>query len=83
MGSARDWISTSFEEDQGNVSNVAGIAFIGFELWTLRGDELTEDEAAKARNSSTSMALPAAAPPSSSPSPATNHAGRHHHPRHR
>ena len=31
------------------ISIVAGIAFIGFALWTLRGDELTEEEASKAR----------------------------------
>ena len=35
---------------------VAVSAFHGFALWTLRGDELTDDEAAKARNS-TGMAL--------------------------
>lgn len=50
------WIGTSFEEYQSAISIVAGIAFLGFALWTLRGDELTDDEAAKARNS-TGMAL--------------------------
>ena len=49
-------IGTSFEDYQGSISVVAGIAFVGFALWTLRGDELTEDEAAKARNS-TGLAL--------------------------
>jgi len=29
------------------ISIVAGIAFLGFAAWTLRGDELDEDEAAK------------------------------------
>jgi putative Ca2+/H+ antiporter (TMEM165/GDT1 family) len=50
------WIGTSFAEYQSAISIVAGIAFLGFALWTLRGDELTDDEAAKARNS-TGMAL--------------------------
>ncbi|TDD24644.1 TMEM165/GDT1 family protein [Nonomuraea diastatica] len=31
------------------ISVVAGLAFLGFAAWTLRGDELTEDEAQKAR----------------------------------
>ncbi|GGT21919.1 TMEM165/GDT1 family protein [Nonomuraea spiralis] len=30
------------------ISVVAGVAFLGFALWTLRGDELTEEEAGKA-----------------------------------
>ncbi len=49
-------IGTAFADYQGAISVVAGLAFLGFALWTLRGDELTEDEAAKARNS-TGMAL--------------------------
>lgn len=49
-------IGTSFEDYQGAISVVAGVAFLGFGAWTLRGDELTEDEAAKARNS-TGVAL--------------------------
>lgn len=49
-------IGTSFADYQGAISVVAGIAFLGFGAWTLRGDELTDDEAAKARNS-TGMAL--------------------------
>ncbi|TDE60350.1 TMEM165/GDT1 family protein [Nonomuraea mesophila] len=32
------------------ISVVAGLAFLGFAAWTLRGDELTEDEAQKARH---------------------------------
>ncbi|MFI7440674.1 TMEM165/GDT1 family protein [Nonomuraea indica] len=31
------------------ISVVAGIAFLGFALWTLRGDELTEEESRKAQ----------------------------------
>lgn len=31
------------------ISIVAGIAFLGFALWTLRGDELTKEEEDKAR----------------------------------
>ncbi|GAB3657390.1 TMEM165/GDT1 family protein [Nocardioides korecus] len=43
-------IGTSFAEYQGVISVVAGVAFLGFALWTLRGDELTEAEADKARS---------------------------------
>ncbi|MET7338876.1 TMEM165/GDT1 family protein [Nonomuraea sp. NPDC005650] len=31
------------------ISLVAGLAFLGFAAWTLRGDELTEDESKKAQ----------------------------------
>ncbi|MEU7899329.1 TMEM165/GDT1 family protein [Nonomuraea sp. NPDC049152] len=31
------------------ISIIAGIAFLGFALWTLRGDELTEEESQKAK----------------------------------
>ena len=31
------------------ISIVAGVAFIGFAIWTLRGDELDEDDAARAQ----------------------------------
>ncbi|MEV1248154.1 TMEM165/GDT1 family protein [Nonomuraea sp. NPDC049750] len=31
------------------ISVVAGLAFLGFALWTLRGDELTDEESSKAR----------------------------------
>lgn len=31
------------------ISVVAGLAFLGFAAWTLRGDELDDDEAAKAQ----------------------------------
>jgi putative Ca2+/H+ antiporter (TMEM165/GDT1 family) len=41
------------------VSIVAGIAFLGFAAWTLRGDELDEDEAAKADRSTSSAVLAA------------------------
>ncbi|MGN0064733.1 MAG: TMEM165/GDT1 family protein [Nocardioides sp.] len=50
------WIGDAFAGYQNWISIVAGIAFFGFAAWTLRGDELTEDEAAKARNS-TGMAI--------------------------
>lgn len=45
------WIGDAFADYQGAIAIVAGIAFLGFALWTLRGDELTDEEAAKARNS--------------------------------
>ena len=46
------WIGDAFSEYQGWISITAGVAFLGFALWTLRGDELTDDEAQKAKNSS-------------------------------
>ena len=49
MGAA---IGSSLGIYQGAVSLVGGIAFLGFALWTLRGDELTEEEQDKARISS-------------------------------
>ncbi|WP_289033671.1 TMEM165/GDT1 family protein [uncultured Arsenicicoccus sp.] len=44
-------IGDVFADAQGVIQVVAGIAFLAFAAWTLRGDELTDDEAAKARNS--------------------------------
>ena len=41
------------------VSVVAGLAFLGFAAWTLRGDELSADEAAKADRSNRSAVLAA------------------------
>lgn len=49
-------IGSSFADYQDTISIVAGIAFLVFAAWTLRGDELTEEEAQKAKNSS-GMAL--------------------------
>ena len=45
------WVGEAFAEKQHWISIVAGVAFLAFAAWTLRGDELTEDEAAKARTS--------------------------------
>lgn len=39
------------------INIVAGVAFLGFATWTLRGDELTEAEAAKASQESQRSAL--------------------------
>src|SRR4051812_49278458 len=50
------FIGDQFAENQHRITLVAGIAFLFFAAWTLRGDELTDDEAAKAR-SSRGMAL--------------------------
>ncbi len=49
-------IGDAFAESQGAISVVAGIAFLAFGAWTLRGDELSDEEAAKAR-SATGMAI--------------------------
>jgi Ca2+/H+ antiporter, TMEM165/GDT1 family len=45
------WIGDAFAAQQQWISVAAGVAFLGFAAWTLRGDELSEDEAAKARTS--------------------------------
>ena len=45
------WIGDAFADHQGAIAIAAGIAFLGFAAWTLRGDELTEEEADKARRS--------------------------------
>lgn len=49
-------IGSSFADYQDAISIVAGGAFLIFAAWTLRGDELTDEEAQKAKNSS-GMAL--------------------------
>src|SRR5438105_3845860 len=42
------------------ISLVAGLAFFAFAAWTLRGDTLAEDEAAKARRTTRSAVMAAA-----------------------
>ncbi len=44
-------IGSAFGDYQATINVVAGIAFLAFALWTLRGDELTDEEADKARSS--------------------------------
>lgn len=51
------FIGASFARYQGPIAIAAGIAFLGFALWTLRGDELTEEEEQKARRASGSALL--------------------------
>ena len=41
------------------ISVVAGVAFLGFGLWTLRGDSLSAEEAAKAERSNRSAVVAA------------------------
>lgn len=45
------FIGDAFADQQHWISIAAGVAFLAFAAWTLRGDELTEEEAAKARTS--------------------------------
>lgn len=45
------FIGDVFAEAQSTIAIIAGIAFLAFAGWTLRGDELTEEEANKARTS--------------------------------
>lgn len=45
-------VGNAFADRQWIVSVVAGVAFLLFAAWTMRGDELTDAEADKARNSS-------------------------------
>ncbi|WP_370249882.1 TMEM165/GDT1 family protein [Nocardioides sp.] len=42
-------IGDAFADYQSGIAVAAGVAFLGFAAWTLRGDELTEAEAGKAR----------------------------------
>jgi putative Ca2+/H+ antiporter (TMEM165/GDT1 family) len=49
-------VGSAFEDSQDTISLMAGIAFLLFAAWTLRGDELTDEEAEKARRS-TGMAV--------------------------
>ena len=44
-------VGDAFADHQHWISIVAGVAFLGFAAWTLRGDELNEDEAARAHSS--------------------------------
>ena len=50
-------IGTAFADYQSWIAVAAGVAFIAFGLWTLRGDELTEEEAGKARKATGSALL--------------------------
>ena len=43
------WIGDAFAESQDTIAIIAGVAFLVFAAWTLRGDELSEDEANKAK----------------------------------
>lgn len=44
-------IGSAFGDYQAAINVAAGLAFLGFAAWTLRGDELTDEEADKARSS--------------------------------
>lgn len=50
-------VGTALASYQGVIAVAAGLAFLGFAGWTLRGDELSEDEAAKARRSTGAAVL--------------------------
>ncbi|MCW2775828.1 MAG: putative rane protein [Nocardioides sp.] len=43
------FIGDAFADYQDWIGIIAGVAFLAFAAWTLRGDELTEEEADKAR----------------------------------
>lgn len=45
----------------GAMNIVAGLAFVGFAAWTIRGDRLDDDEAARARRSARSAVAASAA----------------------
>jgi putative Ca2+/H+ antiporter (TMEM165/GDT1 family) len=49
-------VGSAFGDSQGWINIVAGVAFLLFAGWTLRGDELTDEEAEKARRA-TGMAI--------------------------
>jgi len=44
-------VGSGFADQQHLIAVIAGIAFLIFAAWTLRGDELTDDEAEKAKRS--------------------------------
>ena len=44
-------VGSAFAEQQDAIAVVAGLAFLAFAAWTLRGDELSDEEADKARRS--------------------------------
>jgi len=44
-------IGDAFADNQHYITMVAGVAFLAFAAWTLRGDELSDEEANKARDS--------------------------------
>src|ERR687890_459431 len=50
-------LGSAFADSQDTINIVAGLAFLGFAAWTLRGDELTEEESQKARRAGTSALL--------------------------
>ena len=50
-------VGTALDQHRGLVSILAGVAFLLFAAWTLRGDELSEEEASRARASSGLAAL--------------------------
>ena len=50
-------VGAALADYQGAVAVVAGVSFLGFAVWTLRGDELTEEEADKARRSTGAAVL--------------------------
>jgi putative Ca2+/H+ antiporter (TMEM165/GDT1 family) len=50
-------VGSAFGEHQGAIAVVAGLAFLAFAAWTLRGDELTDEESDKARHSTGAAVL--------------------------
>lgn len=50
-------VGAALADYQGAVALVAGLSFLGFAAWTLRGDELTDEEAEKARRSTGAAVL--------------------------
>ncbi|MDE9367578.1 TMEM165/GDT1 family protein [Luteipulveratus sp. YIM 133132] len=51
------FVGDRFTDNQWIITLVAGIAFLVFALWTLRGDELTDEEAEKAKRSTGAAVL--------------------------
>jgi putative Ca2+/H+ antiporter (TMEM165/GDT1 family) len=50
-------VGTLLAQYQWVIALLAGLAFLGFAAWTLRGDELTDEEADKARRSTGAAVL--------------------------
>jgi putative Ca2+/H+ antiporter (TMEM165/GDT1 family) len=51
------FVGDQFAAQQDVISIIAGLAFLAFAAWTLRGDELTDEEADKARHSTGAAVL--------------------------
>jgi putative Ca2+/H+ antiporter (TMEM165/GDT1 family) len=57
-------IGDAFASKQGTISIIAGVAFLAFAAWTLRGDALTDEEQSKASTPPAWQSSPSESPSS-------------------